>query len=334
MKRKLLFGLLIFTIHFNVQSQYIYPIHEYSASLKDITLNNFDIQDSVLFLPLGEQGLHLLNIKDLNNIYELSEYIEYEKRSHKHKVYGFAHHVKVIGGLAYLSYGPLGLKILDVNDPTMPFVLGGYYRHEDVVCTEIYENFAFLGYYDMGLEIADISEMNNTSMASRNNVRGFTVKNIQIVPPYVVISGGESGLRIFKFQEPFTSFKQAEFPKEYLTKDEANKIILQDKVAFLANSDRGLSVLNMGLPLYPLEINNIKTEGKAIDLIIDGEFLYISCEKSIEVFNIQDPENPQKTYEHLDKDKDFVSLEMYDNKLFALYSSGKNDYGLVIFQVE
>lgn len=334
MKRLLFLFIIAFTINSGVRSQNIYPVHEYSATLKDITLTNFDIEDTVLFLPLGEQGLRLLNIKDADNIYELSQYIEYEKRSKGNKTYGFAHHIKVIDGLAYLSYGPLGLKILDINDPNMPFVIGGYYRHEDVVCSEIYENYAFLGYYDMGLEIVDITELNNTKMVSRNNVRGFTVKNIQILPPYVVISGGIRGLRIFKFQEPFTTFKQAEFPKSHLTDNDANKILVQNKTAYLANDFKGLSVLSMGLPLYPLEINNIKTEGKATELLIDNNYLYVASGKYIEIFDITEPDKPEKVFEHLDKGKEFVSLKMHDNKLFALYGSGNKDYGFVIFQVE
>lgn len=333
MKRLSLILILIAAFVTLSKAQYIYPVSEYSSELKDFELSNFDIKDNILFLPLGKSGLHILNIEDYNNIKELSVYTEYEKRSRK-KIYGVAHCVKVIDNKAYLSYGPLGLKVLEIGDPTMPYVLGTYYRHQDVYCSEIYENYALLGYIGMGLEIVDLSNLDDIKMVSRNNERDFSVKNIQIVPPYVVLAGGDRGLRAYKFGEPFTAFKQAEFPKKYLTDNDANKLIIRGSDGYLANDSKGLTVLNMKLPLYPLEISNINTEGKAIDLIIDRNYLYVACDKYIEVYDIREPEKPVKIHEYEDKDKDFVSLKMYDNHLFALYADGNKNYGLVIFQVE
>ncbi len=333
MKRVSLIVFFLIAIATLIKAQFIYPITEYNAQLKGYELSNFDIQDTILYLPLGESGLHILNIKDLKNINELSVYKEYEKRS-REKIYGVAHCVKVIDNKIYLSYGPLGLKILDAADPTMPYVIGTYYRYQDVYCTEVFENYAMLGYVGMGLEIVDLSNLDDIKMVSRNNVRDFSVKNIQVIPPYVVISGGNRGLRIFKFGEPFTDFKQVEFPKEHLTDNEAHKILVRGSTGYLANDFKGLSVLNMGLPLYPLEVNSIKTEGKATELLIEGNYLYVASGKYIEVFDLREPEKPEKIYEYLDKNKEFQSLKIYDSKLFALYSDGSRDYGIVIFQVE
>ncbi len=333
MKRLFLITIFLITVVALSKAQYIFPVSEYSSEMKNFELSNFDINDTVLYLPLGKSGLHILNIKDINNINELSVYTEYEKRSRK-KIYGVAYCVKVINNRAYLSYGPLGLKILDVTDPTMPYQLGTYYRYQDVYCSEIYENYALLGYIGMGLEIVDLSNLDDIKMVSRNNIRDFSVKNIQVIPPYIVVSGGNRGLRTFKFQEPFTKFKQAEFPRDYLTGNDVNKILVKDSNGYLANDSRGLTVLNMKLPLYPLEVNNIKTEGRATDIIIDGNYIYVTCGKCIEVYDIKEPEKPIKVYEYIDKNKKFESLKMYNKHLFALYSDGNRNYGIVIFQVE
>ena len=141
-------------------------------------------------------------------------------------------------------------------------------------------------------------------------------------------------LRIFKFNEPFTDFKQAEFTKTHLTDNEANKLIIRGSTGYIANDFRGLSVLNMGLPLYPLEVSNIKTNGKAIDIVIDRNYLYVACGKYIEVYDIKEAEKPIKIFEHLDKDKEFKSLKVHDSKLYALYADGSKNYGFVVFQVE
>ena len=333
MKRAYFTTIFLIAIIVLSKAQNIIPVSEYSSEIKELELSNFDINDSVLYLPLGKGGFHILNIKDINNITELSVYIEYEKRSSE-KIFGIAHCVKIIDNKAYLSYGPLGLKILDVTDPTMPYVVGTFYRYQDVYCSEIYENYALLGYMGMGLEIVDISNLDDIKMISRNNIRNFSVENIQIAPPYVIISGGNRGLRIFKFGEPFTSFKQAEFPKEHLMDSDANKLLMRGSTGYLANDLKGLTILNMGLPLYPLETGSIKTNGRASDITIDENYIYVACGKCIEIYDIKDSEKPVKVHEYIDKNKKFESLKVYDNHLYALYSDGSKKYGIVIFQTE
>ena len=333
MKRLTLIIFFLLAIISFSKSQYIYPVYKYSSHAKDVQLSNFDIKDTILYLPLGESGLHLLNISDLNDIKEIAIYQEHEKRSGK-KVYGIANCVEIINNKAYLSYGPLGLKVLDITDPTLPFVLGTYYRYQDVYCSVIYENYALLGYIGMGLEIVDLSNLDDINMVSRKNERDFSVRDIDVVPPYIVITGGERGLRSFKFGEPFTDFKQVEFPKDYITENKAQQLIIKDKVGYLANDKSGLTVFNMGLPLYPLEVNRIKTRGNAIDLVMNGNYLYVATDKHIEVFDLREPEKPNEVFEYEDRNKDFVSLKIKDNYLFALYQESSRDYGFIVFQIE
>ena len=188
--KKLLFFFII--ISFSIKSgnsQFIYPLSEYSATDDEIEISKFDIKDTLLFLPLGNKSLQILNIADLHNITEVSKFEEYEIRYNK-KAYGKAYDVKVVGNKAFLAYGELGLKIIDITDPTMTYSIGTYYRHHDVNCVEIYENYALLGFVDLGLEIVDYSNLDDILMVSRNNILGFTIENIQIIPPYIIISGG------------------------------------------------------------------------------------------------------------------------------------------------
>ncbi|MEE4198312.1 MAG: hypothetical protein V2I54_11760 [Bacteroidales bacterium] len=333
MKKRFIFIIIFLGIvKFNF-AQYIFPVSEFRDQARHFELTNFDVRDSLLFLPLGEQGLRIYNVADIQQFELLSTYQEFEKRSRK-KVYGTAYGVVVREDKVFLSYGDLGLKIISISDPTMPYVLGTYYRHQPVYCTRLYKDFAFLGYIDMGLEIVDFSNMDNIQMVSRNNVKDFTVNDILINPPYVTIVGGNRGLRTIKFQEPMSTFKQAEFPKNFLTEAEANSLLLKDKTGYMANDFDGLMVLNMGLPLYPLKVNEVKTLGRANDLFIQGHYIYVASDKGIEVFDIREPEKPVKIFEHAAKRKEYLALQMKDYYLFALFQSGRKEFGIEIFQVE
>ncbi len=333
MKRMLIFLFLIVALNETTVAQYIYPLSTYTSSGKKISLTNFDIKDTLLFLPLGNEELHVLNISDINNIKKISKYEEYEKR-YGEKVFGNAYGIKVFGNRAYLSYGDLGLKILDISDPETLYSIGTYYRHQEVYCVEIFENFALLGFKNMGLEIVDFTDLANIEMVSRNNVKDFPVQNIQIFPPYIMISGSSRGLKTFKFLEPFTNFKQAEFPKDFVNEAPANKILVRASTGYVANDFRGLTVLNLNLPLYPHEVKEIKTNGKAMDLLIDRNYLYVACSKSIEVYDIREPEKPEKIFEHEDKDKKFHSIYIKGTTLFASFTQGKKEYGILVFQIE
>jgi len=88
------------------------------------------------------------------------------------------------------------------------------------------------------------------------------------------------------------------------------------------------------LPLYPLQVDQIKSRGNETDLVLKDDYLYVSSGKYIEVFDLRNPEKPNGIYEYEDKGKNFVSLKIHNNYLFALYEEGKKDYGLIIFQIE
>lgn len=332
MKKIIVLVVINFSLQF-AHGQYIYPVSTYLSSAKNIELTNFEIKDTLLFLPLGNQELEVLNISDLNNIKKYSDYEEFEIRYNR-KVYGNAYGIRVLDNRAYLSYGDLGLKILDITDPGTIYSIGTYYRHQEVYSVEIINNYAFLGYKNMGLEIVDFNDLSNISMVSRNNVKDFQVMNMQIFDPYIMISGGSRGLKTFKFRESFFNFKQAEFPKDFVYEAPANKLLIRATTGYVANDFRGLSILNLNLPMYPHEVKNIKTNGKAIDLAIDRNYLYVVCTKSIEIYDIGDPEKPEKIFEHIDKDKKFQSIVIKGSYLFASFTQNSKEYGIMVFQVE
>ena len=65
MKRSFLITVFVITTSIFTQAQYMYPISEYSSEIKELELSNFDISDTILYLPLGVSGLHIFNIADI-----------------------------------------------------------------------------------------------------------------------------------------------------------------------------------------------------------------------------------------------------------------------------
>ncbi|MDA3780186.1 MAG: hypothetical protein PF487_08245 [Bacteroidales bacterium] len=328
--------LLLFSIFFilstNLNAQYIFPVGEYAKSGK-VEFSNIELKDNNLYFPLGKTGLHILDISEPNNIKEISLYKEFEWREKK-KVYGTAYCVNIKGDTLFLAYGDLGLKILCISDPTMPYVLGTYYRYQEVYTSAVYENYAFLGLKNMGLEIVDFQNTDDIKMVSRNNVKDFPVQNLQIKPPFVVMTGGIRGMKAYQFVDPFTKFKVQGFPRDYSTNSEAYKLIIKDNIGYLANDHEGLTILSLALPLYPVKISNIKTKGNAKDVCLDKNFAYVTSGKTIEVFDVSDKDNPVKIFEHKEKKKRFKNIVIDGNYLYASYKQFFRKYGIMIFQIE
>ncbi len=333
MKNYILLTIFIFlTLIVKLYAQSIYPVGEYEQ-LGKVEFSNLEVKNNILYFPLGELGLQILDVANHQNITQIALYREFEWREKK-KVFGSAYCVNIKGDSLFLAYGELGLKILNISDPSMPFVLGTYYRYQDVYTCELYKNFAFLGLKNMGFEIVDFSNIDNIDMVSRNNVKDFKVENLQVRPPFVLMTGGYRGILIYQFTDPFTKFKVKGFPKEYHPNNEANKLIVKGNIGYLANDYAGLTILNLGLPLYPVKMSNIKTEGKAKDICLNKNYVYVSSGKAIEVFDISNKENPVKVFEYKEKKKKFKNIAIDGNYLYASYKQSLRKYGIIVFQIE
>ncbi|MEA3318317.1 MAG: hypothetical protein U9R54_10200 [Bacteroidota bacterium] len=333
MKKAILISLtIIFVFIVKINAQYIFPVGDYMNSGK-IEFSNIVVKDNSLFFPLGKSGMQILDVSDPQNITETFLYKEFEWREKK-KVFGTAYCVNIKGDTAFLAYGDLGLKILSITDPSMPYVLGTYYRHQEVYTSQVYKNYVMLGMKNMGLEIVDYSNIDDIKMVSRNNVKDFNVNNLQIVPPFIMLTGGYDGIKTFQFSDPFTDFKVRGFPKDYNSTNDANKLLVKGKYGYLANDNDGLTILSLGLPLYPVKVSNIKTSGKAKDICLSNNFVYIASRKTIEVFDISNKEAPIKIFEHKEKKKKFKNIFIKGNYLYASYSQFYKKYGIMVFQIE
>jgi len=295
-------------------------------------MTNFIVKDTLLIWPQGEEGLKIYNVANPDSLKLISTYNEYAVRSRK-KVYGAAYHTRLKNETLFLCYGDLGLKILDISEPRVPTELGTYYRHHSVYTLSLYEHFAFLGLKDLGLEIVDFSDLDNIEMVGRNNLKDYPSKNVVIMPPYTLLTGGNRGIKIFKFRSPFTDFKWAQYPKDYHPENDANKLVVVEKYGYLANDFKGLTVLNLTLPQYPMQQSTLKTDGRAQDLLINDNILFVASGKSIYLFDISDKAKPAILSQYEAGKKKFQALYLENNKLWAIYDEGFRKFGVMVFDI-
>jgi len=312
-------------------AQTLQPIVEHTLQ-GNVEITNFIVKDTLLLWPQGEEGLKIYTISNPDSLKLLSTFKEYETRSRK-DIYGTAYQTLLRNDTVFLCYGELGLKILDISEPRVPIELGTYYRHHSVYTLDIYNNYAFLGLKDLGLEIVDFSSMKNIEMVGRNNLKDFPTQHVVVLPPHTFVSGGKRGIKIFKFRPPFTDFKWEQYPKDYHPENDANKLVISGKYGYLVNDFKGLTVLNLTLPSYPMQQTTIKTDGRSQDILLNETNLYVASGKSIYLYDISDKANPTLISQYESNKKRFQALYLANGQLWAVYTKGFRSFGIMLFDI-
>jgi hypothetical protein len=328
-----LFSFLLFTG--SCFAQYLFPVNYYEKK-GEIQYRRFDVSGERIFWPLGKKGLLIFDASDVENLKRLKLYKPYEIRSYK-KEYGSANAIKVFDDKAYFAHGDLGFEVLNISNIHDPEILGSYYRHQTIYNFKIYKNHAILALDDMGVEVIELDNYEDMQMVSRKNYDGVHVNNIAPYKNYLYASCGYYGLKIIPYKAPLEDFKGNIYSENYVPDNEVHKVLIHDDHAILANDADGLTIMDLSLPKHPAPIENIETAGKAMDILIQGNYLYVACTNGVEVYNINNINNVYRVEQFSQSGRKFQKLAMENDFLYATYKSGWwfwEKYGMMIFAVE
>lgn len=335
MKKIFLFFIPFILLSGSCFAQYLFPVNHYEKK-GEIKYGRFDVSDETIYWPLGKKGLLIFDASNVEDLKRLKLYRPYEIRSYQ-KEYGSANSIEVFGNKAYFAHGDLGFEILDFSNIHDPTILGSYYRHQKVYNFKILKHYAILALDNMGVEVIDISNYNDMQLVSRKNYDEVHVNNIAIYKNYLYASCGYYGLKIIPYKAPLDKFKGNIYAENYISDNEIHKILVHDDHAILANDADGLTIMDLSLPKHPAPTENIKTEGKAMDILIHDDFLYVACTRGVEVYNVNNINNVYRVDQFSQSGRNFQKLEMDGNYLYATYKSGWwfwRKYGMMIFAVE
>ena len=335
MKRMFLLFIAFFLISGSCFAQFLFPVNYYENE-GEIRYCRFDVSDNKIYWPLGEKGLLIFDATDVENLQRLKLYRPYEIRSYN-KEYGSANAIRVIDEKAYFAHGDLGFEILDLSNINDPKVLGSYYRHLKIFNFKIFKNYAILALDRMGVEVVEMSNYQNINLVSRKNFNDVHVNNVAIYQNYLYASSGVYGVKIIPYEKPLEAFKSSGFASNYLADDEVHKILVHDDHAILANDADGLMIMDLSLPEHPAPVQTIETSGKAMDIFIRDNSLYVATTKGIEVYDISNLANIYKIDQYSDNSRKFQKLVVDEGYLYATYKSGWlfwKKYGMMIFAVE
>ncbi|NNF33577.1 MAG: hypothetical protein HKN68_05690, partial [Saprospiraceae bacterium] len=138
-----------------------------------------------------------------------------------------------------------------------------------------------------GLEIIDVSDVNNMSLMHTISTFSFTT-DVKPHNGYIYAAQGRSGLGIYQKQNNGTI--EQIYTHAY---ENTRALEIRDDVLFLAGFGDGFIVLNISNPVQPMEISRTDIGGTAYELDVKDDILYLANGKEgFSIFNISNLSNP------------------------------------------
>ena len=327
MKRTRLFSILYFIlIILNLVLIGCYT--SYANSNQSITLTEIGQYDfsgytytvkvinNIAYVSCGD--FWILNVSDPSNINVLAQYPMFR-----------AHKFWIADKLAYVTDEFNGLKILNISDPTNPFIISTYNDGGTAVNLFVVDDLVYLADVDDGLEIIDTHNITNPNeIGTYSKEGGISTVYLEDYLAYVIIFhvGGTSWLDILDI----TDETQIEVLGRYNVSFSAHDIEVENGIVYVANWENGIELINVTDPANPSYLSSYDDGGFGENLEVVDDILYLADNHDgLQIYNTKNPSSIHEIGRFFDggNTKD---LHVVDNIVYVTDSSE----GLEIIKVE
>ena len=277
------------------------------ANLSVVGINNIgrmevmDIQDDIIYGLYN--GLRVIDVSNPQFPVQIS-YLESGLNDYD---------VCVDGDYVYAAKGPDDLEIVDISDPTAPFIASGYSGvFTSARAVDVDNERAYILDSDNGLIILDVSDptypyylggFSNTGGGGGIVVSGDTA--------YAACYYG--GFRILNAAIPSNVSEIGAIDPDLI-----KALAVSPQYLYAFGEDEGLKVVDIMNPTIPIEVAAIPEPTDVKEARIDGDFLYsVGDGSGFSIIDVSDPLNPSVVYNY--------ALEGFNNRLMV-----DEDYAYVL----
>jgi hypothetical protein len=235
--------------------------------------------------------------------------------------------ISVAGSHAFLAN--LGLKVLDLADPTKPFEVGHVDSARAAQCVAVADSFAFVEWHsDFSVASALVSDPTRPVLTGRaplfNSAEDMVLRDtflyiaedykfqiVNVARPREPVVVGTCGLpertRGLFVKDTFAyvaqgytglvilSVARPDAPSElgrYQSVRSTHGVWIVDTIAYIAEFDSGLTVASVANPQSAYKLGSRLTPGWAYDVIVVDSVAYVSCYDGIRAYDVRNPRNP------------------------------------------
>ena len=167
--------------------------------------------------------------------------------------------IAIVGSYAYVAADLVGLKIVDVSDPTSPTIVGSLDTPGNALAIEVAGNFAYVADNASGLLVIDISNPAFPSLTGSVNTPG-NARGVAIAGNYAYVADGFAGLQVIEIANP----NSPGIVGTANTPGDARDVALAGSHAYVADFASGLQVIDVSSPTMPTIVGGTTIPSRAL----------------------------------------------------------------------
>lgn len=261
------------------------PVQMASLPLPNYPTKSFAVSGDFAFVPTREAGLQILDISDPSNPSIANDI--------QRGIGCWA--VVVSGNLAYVTFrNPSGdgeLVIFDISAPTDPTIVGSVipgtgqeYWHIGLAGTTCY-----LGYRYAPTAVVDCSDPTAPFLSGTHQFRNELMSDMAVFGDYLFEGRGNFG-----FNTVYVASSEPLVPiSSLVTTGTAQNVVVSgagDNLAYVADGDAGLKIIDVSDPLSPVLIDSVSTRGFAADVFLSGNYAFVADgDSGLAVIDVSNP---------------------------------------------
>ncbi|MFW9924497.1 MAG: LVIVD repeat-containing protein [Candidatus Thorarchaeota archaeon] len=278
-----------------------------------------EIIDDVLFIMTVSNGLITYNVSNIQNPIQLATYQEP----------CYAHHFDIQGDYYFLADNALGMKIINITNPSNLQKTGVYLPEGDGEITGVHANGNYLyaaEWHDslsgFKMLVLDISNKTNPVKIAEYNDEDHNFIRFQTEDDLCYVSCNSDGFKILNVSNPLAISEIS----HYSNMEDAFNFQIIDNRAFIADGSN-FQILDIEDITAITKIGNYSTSNFVLDVeILDSIALISERGKGLEALDISTPQNPILLEEI--STPDMFGIDVNGQYLYtALF-----EYGLKIFK--
>jgi hypothetical protein len=203
---------------------------------------------------------------------------------------GFATKIHISGSYAFIADERYGLIIVDIGDPSYPYIIGTFGIGNYQV-TGIYTKgeYAYLAGRSKGIYVLNISNVSEPTLVTQYSP-GFDAFGIYITDTLAFIADYWDGIRALSISQP-ESISEVSFLE---LPDRMVDIFVSGTFAYVAALDSGMRVINISNPHSMLEVGSFNLgNAQARRLFVNDTIAFIAYDNAgLQMVNISNASNP------------------------------------------
>ena len=311
-------GLYIYRFDDTTQSPYLHQHLHPTTGVYDIAFNENKL------ITASTSGLTLYSLEDTKFVWQSS----------LHGV-GLVSTPTFINSHQLLAHRDETLYVVDIQNPEWPAVISKY-LFDTPIKQSIPANRATLAYvlnqntlHTLNIKPQTPANSNNLLDVGQGVNFGGQRRGYIDDREILYVADWFSGVHLYDIRQSEGYDKNPVLLASYHTPGSPKGVVVRDDIAYVADDDHGLQILDVSDPKQPRLIAHLRTPGLAYTPRLVGDLLYLASHfGGFQIIDVRDPKQPRVVFHHDTEGKSW-SIAIKDNVAYV----ADDHTGLLVFDV-